>query len=231
MPERTVGVSVIAIDGPVAAGKTVVGGELARRLGFKYLDTGIMYRAVGWLARQQAVGMDDEAALGKLAQEASIRIVGEDSDQVMVGERQVGPELREPDTARYASLVATVHEVRRAMVREQRAIAAAGKIVMVGRDIGTVVLPDADLKVFLTASVEERARRRWREFRREGREVDFSEVLQETRARDRRDSTRADSPLVLSQDAILVDTTDHDIEQVVDLIMERVQQRFGVAEK
>ena len=224
-------VSVIAIDGPVAAGKTVVGRELARRLGFKYLDTGIMYRAVGWLARQQAVHIEDEEAVGKLAQSASIRIVGEDSDQVMVGEQPVGPELRSPDMARYASLVATIPEVRRAMVREQRAMAVAGKIVMVGRDIGTVVLPNADLKVFLTASVEERARRRWREFRREGREVDFSEVLQETRARDRRDSTRADSPLVPAQDAFLVETTDNDVNQVVDLILEQVQQRFGVAEK
>jgi CMP/dCMP kinase len=221
-------VNVIAIDGPVAAGKTVVGRELARRLGFRFLDTGIMYRAVGWLARQQAVHIEDEEALGKLAQGTSIRIVGEDSNQVIVGERQVGPELRSPDIARYASLVATIPEVRRAMVREQRAMAVEGKIVMVGRDIGTVVLPNADLKVFLTASVEERARRRWREFRRE---VDFSEVLQETRARDHRDSTRADSPLVPAQDAFLVDTTENDVNQVVDLILEQAQQRFGVAEK
>lgn len=187
-----------------------------------------MYRAVGWLARQQAVHIEDEEALGKLAQGTSIRIVGEDSNQVIVGERQVGPELRSPDIARYASLVATIPEVRRAMVREQRAMAVEGKIVMVGRDIGTVVLPNADLKVFLTASVEERARRRWREFRRE---VDFSEVLQETRARDHRDSTRADSPLVPAQDAFLVDTTENDVNQVVDLILEQAQQRFGVAEK
>jgi cytidylate kinase len=224
-------VNVIAIDGPVAAGKTVVGRELARRLGFKYLDTGIMYRAVAWLARRQGVRIEDEEAVGKLAQGAVVRIIGDDGDQVMAGEQQVGRELHSPDIARYASLVATIPEVRRAMVREQRAIAAAGKIVVVGRDIGTVVLPNADLKVFLTASVEERARRRWREFRREGREVDFSEVLQETKARDRRDSTRADSPLVPAPDAFLIDTTEYDVNQVVGLILEQAQQRFGVAEK
>jgi cytidylate kinase len=190
-----------------------------------------MYRAVAWLARHQAVHIEDEEAVGKLAQSMSIRIIDDDNDQVMVGEEQVGRELHSPDIARYASLVATIPEVRRAMVREQRAIAAEGKIVMVGRDIGTVVLPGADLKVFLTASVEERARRRWREFRREGREVDFAEVLQETRARDRRDSTRADSPLAPAQDAFWVDTTNRNVNQVVELILEQAQQRFGVAEK
>jgi cytidylate kinase len=224
------GASVIAIDGPVAAGKTVVGRELARRLGFKYLDTGIMYRAVGWLSRQQGLYPDDEEAIGRLAQSATVRVVGEDSDQVMVGEQQVGPELHTPEIARYASLVATVPEVRRAMVREQRIISAEGKIVMVGRDIGTVVLPDADLKIFLTASVEERARRRWRQFRREGREVDYDEVLQETRARDRRDSTRADSPLLAALDAVTVETDDLSVDQVVDLILEQVRRCDKVAE-
>ena len=224
------GVSVIAIDGPVAAGKTVVGRKLARRLGFKYADTGIMYRAVGWLSRQQGLHPDDEEAIGRLAQSTTVRIVGEDSDQVMVGDQEVGPELHTPEIARYASLVATIPEVRRAMVREQRAMSAEGKIVMVGRDIGTVVLPDAELKIFLTASVEERARRRWRQFRREGREVDYNEVLQETRARDRRDSTRADSPLRAALDAVTLETDHLSVEQVVDLILEQVRQRAKVAE-
>jgi cytidylate kinase len=225
-----VGVSVIAIDGPVAAGKTVVGRELARRLGFKYLDTGIMYRAVGWLSRQQGLHPDDEGAIGRLAQNATVRVFGEDGDLVMVGEQQVGPELRTPEIARYASLVATIPEVRRAMVREQQVMSDEGKIVMVGRDIGTVVLPDADLKIFLTAAVEERARRRWRQLRQEGREVEYEEVLQETRARDRRDSTRADSPLLAAIDAITVETDHLSVEQVADLILEHVRQRDKVAE-
>ena len=224
------GVSVIAIDGPVAAGKTVVGRELARRLGFRYLDTGIMYRAVGWLSRQQGLHPDDEEAMGRLAQSTSVRMISEDSDQVLVDAQQVGPELHTPEIARYASLVATIPEVRRAMVREQRAMAAEGDIVMVGRDIGTVVSPDADLKIFLTASVEERARRRWRQFRREGREVDYTEVLQETRARDRRDSTRADSPLLAAPDAVTLETDHLSVDQVVGLILEHVRQHDKVVE-
>jgi cytidylate kinase len=224
------GVSVIAIDGPVAAGKTVVGRELARCLGFRYLDTGIMYRAVGWLSRQQGLHPDDEEAMGRLAQSTSVRTISEDSDQVLVDAQQVGPELHTPEIALYASLVATIPEVRRAMVREQRAMAAEGDIVMVGRDIGTVVSPDADLKIFLTASVEERARRRWRQFRREGREVDYAEVLQETRARDRRDSTRADSPLLAAPDAVTLETDHLSVDQVVGLILEHVRQHDKVLE-
>jgi cytidylate kinase len=190
-----------------------------------------MYRAVGWLARQEGVAMDDETALGALAQGISIRVQDQDSDRVIVGEHQVGPELFSPDIGRYASLVAVVPEVRQAMVREQRAMAAEGKIVMAGRDIGTVVLPHADLKLFITASVEERARRRWRDFRREGREIDFEEVLQETRARDRRDSTRADSPLTPAEDAIMLDTDQISVEEVVGLILEQIRQRCKPAEE
>lgn len=224
------GVSVIAIDGPVAAGKTVVGRELARRLGFRYLDTGMMYRAIGWLSRQQGLHPDDEEAIGELAQNTQVRIVGEDSDQVTIDDQHIGSELNTPDIARYASLVATISQVRRAMVREQRAISAEGRIVMVGRDIGTVVLPDADLKIFLTASVEERARRRWRQLQREGREVDYTEVLQETRARDLRDSTRADSPLIVALDAVTLETDHLSVDQVVDLALEKVCQRDKVSE-
>lgn len=223
-------VSVIVIDGPVAAGKTVVGRELARSLGFKYLDTGIMYRAIGWLSQQQGLHPDDEEAIGKLAQSTTVRIVGEDSNQVIVGDQQVGPELNTPEIARYASLVATIPQVRQAMVREQRAMSAEGRIVVVGRDIGTVVLPDADLKIFLTASVEERARRRWRQFRQEGREVDYAEVLQETRARDRRDSTRADSPLRAADDAVTLNTDQQTVDRVVQLLLEQVRKRDKVAE-
>jgi cytidylate kinase len=157
-------------------------------------------------------------------------MISEDSDQVLVDAQQVGPELHTPEIARYASLVATIPEVRRAMVREQRAMAAEGDIVMVGRDIGTVVSPDADLKIFLTASVEERARRRWRQFRREGREVDYTEVLQETRARDRRDSTRADSPLLAAPDAVTLETDHLSVDQVVGLILEHVRQHDKVVE-
>ena len=219
--------SVIAIDGPVAAGKTTVGREVARRLDYIYLDTGVMYRAVGWLSRERQVSLDDDAGLGRLAREVPIRVEVEESNLVTVGDRRLGVELEEQDVARRASLVATVPEVRRALVAQQRALAAEGDIVMVGRDIGTVVLPGADLKIFVTGSVRERARRRWRDLLREDREVDFEEVLQDTLARDNRDSTRADSPLVAADDAVTVDTDGMTVEQVVEQIISRLGKGGG----
>lgn len=223
----TGGPSVIAIDGPVAAGKTVVGRELARRLGFKFLDTGVMYRALTWLALRQAIPMNDEAALGVLAHNTDMRLKGQNSDRVLIGGYEVGPELRDPLVDSNVSLVSRVPEVRRALVRQQRRLARQGRIVMVGRDIGTVVLPDAPLKVFMLASVEERARRRWQEYQQQGREVDFPRVLRETEARDQLDSQRTDSPLVPAQDALLLDTEGLDAEQVVQQILQRVQQDCG----
>ena len=219
--------SVIAIDGPVAAGKTTVGREVARRLDYIYLDTGIMYRAVGWLSRERQVSLEDDVGLGRLAREVPIRVEVGENNLVTVGDRQLGTELEEQDVARRASLVATLPEVRRALVAQQRALATEGDIVMVGRDIGTVVLPGADLKVFVTGSVRERARRRWRDLRREDREVDFEQVLQDTLARDHRDSTRADSPLVAADDAVTVDTDGMTVEQVVEQIISRLGKGGG----
>jgi len=216
-------VTVIAIDGPAAAGKTVVGRKLANRLGFKYLDTGLMYRAVGWLARHQNISLDHQSALGTLAENAQIRLGGEDGNQVMIGEQLLGGELHESDISRWASVVATIPAVRRAMVRQQQCIAAADRIVMVGRDIGTVVVPDADLKIFLTASSEVRARRRWWDLSDQGEEADYAQVFQETRERDHRDSTREDSPLVPAKDAITINTDDLSIDQAVDSILQHLK--------
>ena len=216
-------VTVIAIDGPVAAGKTVVGRKLANRLGFKYLDTGLMYRAVGWLARQQNISLDHQSTLGTLAETAQIRLGGEDGNQVMIGEKPLGGELHESDISRWASVVATIPAVRRAMVRQQQCIAAADSIVMVGRDIGTVVVPDADLKIFLTASSEVRARRRLRDLSDQGQETDYAQVFQETRERDHRDSTREDSPLVPAKDAITINTDDFSIDRAVDSILQHLK--------
>jgi cytidylate kinase len=217
----------------VAAGKTVIGRELARRLDFRYLDTGVMYRAMGWQARDKGILLADEAALGQLAQDTLIRLENGDSDLVTVDGRQLGSaELEHPDIGRNASLAAVVPAVRRAMVAQQRAIAAEGDIVVVGRDIGTVVLTGADLKVFLTAPVGARSRRRWREIRDRGQEirdrgqeVDFEQVLEETIARDHRDSTRADSPLAVAEDAVTVDTGGLTIEQSVQTILDLIASR------
>ena len=158
-------VRVIAIDGPVAAGKTVVGRRLAQRLGFDHLDTGNMYRAITWLAHCiENIAVSDEEALGKLAEDNPI---GLDAQDVRPCELSAatgwGPQLRAPEVTGQVSLVAKVSPVRRALVRQQRDLAGKGNIVMIGRDIGTVVLPDADLKVYLQASAEGRARRRWLE--------------------------------------------------------------------
>ena len=218
-------IQVIAIDGPVAAGKTTVGRELARRLGLNYLDTGVMYRAITWLALQRKVSISDEAGLGRLARENAIRLDGPDSSTVLVSGERVGPELWESKVVRNVSQVARVPAVRRALVEQQRDLAAQGRMVMVGRDIGTVVLPNADLKLFITASVEVRARRRWQELRDQGQDPDFDQVLQETRERDRIDSQRADSPLIPAEDAVLVETDDLSAEQVTSLIIQRVREQ------
>ena len=223
---------VIAIDGQTAAGKTVVGRELARRLNCQYLDTGIMYRAITWLALRRNIAMDDETALSVLARNASLRLKGPDGDVLLLDDRELGPELRASEIDRQVSFVARVSGVRRELVAEQRAIAAAaaGSIVMVGRDIGTVVLPDADLKLFMTASAPVRARRRYAEMLRQGHDANFDRVLRETIARDEIDSQRADSPLAQAPDAVLVNTDDLTVEQVVQLILKMVCAGAGAAE-
>jgi cytidylate kinase len=217
-------VSLIAIDGPVASGKTVVGRELARMLGFEFLDTGIMYRAITWLALRHGIQIGDEPALVELANRHPVRLAGAGSERVLVGEHALGPELREPSVDHHVSLVSRVPEVRRALVRQQQALARLGRIVMVGRDIGTVVLPGADLKVFLSASPEQRSQRRWQELISQGKIMELQEVLRETKARDEIDSQRADSPLMPADDAFLLDTEGLSVTQVVQRLMERVHQ-------
>ena len=202
-----------------------MGRELARRLGFNYLDTGVMYRAITWLALRRKVSIADETSLGRLAQESTIRLAGHDNSSVLVSGERVGPELWESPVGHNVSHVAQVPEVRRALVKQQRALAAEGRIVMVGRDIGTVVLPNADLKLFITASAEVRARRRWQELLGQGQDTDFDQVLQETRERDRIDSQRTDSPLIPAEDAVLIETEDLNAEQVTDLIIQQVREQ------
>ena len=214
-------ISVIAIDGPVAAGKTVVGRELARTLGFGYLDTGIMYRAITWLALNHGTTLDDETSLGELARSYPLGLMGEDSNQVLVDGYTLGPELRDSTVNRNVSIVSKASPVRRELVAQQRNTAAQGKIVMIGRDIGTVVLPDADLKVYLPASPEKRAQRRWQEMQDRGEAVELLTVLSETIARDEIDSGRDDSPLKPADDAWELNTDGLDIRQVVQKIVDR----------
>jgi cytidylate kinase len=216
-------VSVIAIDGPVAAGKTAVGRELAQSLGFAYLDTGIMYRAITWLALKNNVPVEDEAALGNLARTSPIDLVGTSGDQVSVAGHTLGPELRESSVDRNVSVVSKATPVRTEMVAQQRKIADQSKIVMIGRDIGTVVLPDADLKIYLTASPENRAKRRWQEMQDRGQIVELMTVLSQTIKRDEIDTGRENSPLKPAEDAWELNTDGLDIRQVVQQIIARTE--------
>ncbi|MDE0823813.1 MAG: (d)CMP kinase [Dehalococcoidia bacterium] len=217
------GVRVIAIDGPVAAGKTAVGRELAQSLGFAYLDTGIMYRAITWLALKNNVPVEDEAALGNLARTSPIDLVGTSGDQVSVAGHTLGPELRESSVDRNVSVVSKATPVRTEMVAQQRKIADQSKIVMIGRDIGTVVLPDADLKIYLTASPENRAKRRWQEMQDRGQIVELMTVLSQTIKRDEIDTGRENSPLKPAEDAWELNTDGLDIRQVVQQIIARTE--------
>ena len=224
----------IAIDGPAASGKTVVGRQVAQRLGWWFLDTGVMYRAVTWLALERGVSPEDADALGELARAHPIRLAdGVSSDDVSrpvetAGSR-LGPELYESRVDNNVSNVSKHSTVRRALVDQQREIAelaaTVGGIVIIGRDIGTVVLPDAGLKVYLTASADERARRRWREIRNRGQDVELATVLREVENRDAIDSSRDDSPLRPAPDAWQFDTTGLSVGEAVEAILRRVESR------
>ena len=225
---------IIAIDGQAAAGKTAVGRELARRLGCPFLDTGIMYRAITWLALRRSVAMTDETGLGKLASECTMRPIGTDGNGIHLNNVQLGHELRSAQVDDHVSLVARVPSVRRELVRQQRNIAAqsieeSGGIVMVGRDIGTVVLPNADLKVFMVASPEVRTQRRYDELVSQGQAPDYQQILANALSRDRIDSEREDSPLARAADAVVIDTSDLTISQVVEKMLEQLSSLAGWA--
>ncbi len=219
--------SIIAIDGPAASGKSTIGLRLANALGYLFFDTGVMYRAVTWLALERGIAIPDEAAVTRLAEEMHIDVApasqadGRTCD-VLVNGQDITWEARSPQVEANVSPVSAYRGVRSALTRQQRRIGQRGKVVMVGRDIGTVVLPDADLKIYLDASPEERARRRYEEIRARGGQADYDEILRKVRERDRIDSTRAVAPLKAAEDAIVVDSdklnADEVFEQVLALV-------------
>lgn len=210
---------VIAIDGPAGAGKSTVAKLVAKKLGYTYIDTGAMYRAVAWKTLQHSKEATDEDIL-RAVQDIDVQLTcTESGTRVTVDNTDVTREIRTPEVTHIVSRVAALGPVREKMVELQRAMAADGAVVMDGRDIGTNVLPNADVKIFLTASVEERARRRYDEMKEKGYAVDFDELKQEIAARDKQDSERAISPLRQAEDAVLLDSTSLTIDEVVTRIL------------
>jgi cytidylate kinase len=215
---------LIAIDGPAGAGKSATARELAVRLGLPYLDTGAMYRAVALAARRAGLGpeLDDggRRAVVGFAERLGVSFSGNPRAQrVLLDGEDVTEALRAPEVSQMASVVSAIPEVRREMVRRQRELAAWTGGIVEGRDIGTVVFPDATLKVFLTAEPEVRARRRLDELARRGVVASWEDVLEDQRERDRRDSTRRDSPLRPAEGAVIVDTSRLSLAEVVDAVV------------
>lgn len=216
--------SIIALDGPAASGKSTLGLKLANSLGYLFFDTGVMYRAVTWAVLAYDVDLRNEEAVTNIARDAHIDIRppskddGRSSD-VLVGDKDVTWEVREGNVEESVSVVAAYPGVRKALSDHQRRIGMRGKVVMVGRDIGTVVLPEADLKIYLDASAEERAKRRYEEIVARGEKADYNEILSKMIERDRIDSTRAVAPLRAADDAVIVNSDKMSVDEVFEHVL------------
>lgn len=217
----------IAIDGPAGAGKSTVAQKVAGQLEYVYIDTGSMYRALAWAVLDHQIAIDDEAAVSSLLKENEIQLVRDQGQQhVYWNDSDVTSLIRTSEVSQYASIVASYASVRELMLQLQRNLAKQGNVVMDGRDIGTHVLPDAEVKIFLTASIKERADRRWKELLAKGQETDLAELEKEIAERDERDMSREVAPLRQADDAVLVDTTGMTIDQVVNQIL-KICERTG----
>lgn len=217
--------SIIALDGPAASGKSTLGKKLADSLGYLFFDTGVMYRAITWIALQHDMNLRAEAEITGLAQKAQIDIRPPSKNDgrgydVVIDEKDVTWAMRDGDVDANVSIVSAYAGVRQALSEKQRRIGLRGQVVMVGRDIGTVVLPEADLKVYLDASAEERARRRYEEIITRGDKADYDEILKNVIERDHIDSTRAVAPLRPADDAVILDSDKLDADQVLARVLE-----------
>jgi cytidylate kinase len=223
----------IAIDGPAGSGKSSVARLVAQMLGYLYLDSGAMYRALALKALHKDISLGEESRLVDLARKTHIELRPPTPEQERAGAKnsvfldglEVTLAIRTSDVAQAASRLATIGPVREVLVAEQQRAGAGGRVVMEGRDIGTVVFPDAELKLFLEAAPEVRAERRWKEHQEKGEQLTLAEVLEEVRERDRRDRERKVSPLVRAQDAVLIDNTAMNIEETARLVIMLAQQR------
>jgi cytidylate kinase len=223
----------IAIDGPAASGKSTTAKLVAQRLGYLHLDTGAMYRAItlGVLKRGIDVAAREKVQSFAQAADLVVEASGPKGNKILLNGKDVTAEIRSPEVTKNVSTISSYEAVRAVLVREQRKLAAQGGIVLEGRDIGTVVLPEADLKIFMIAAVSERARRRKKELLTAGIEVQDEEIVKEIEERDRKDSTRAVSPLKEASDAITLDTSDLSIDEQVDFIVDRARKIIEVGGK
>ena len=223
---------IIAIDGPSGAGKSTLGKMLAKKLNLLYLDTGAMYRAVALSALRHNVSLDDSEHVAEIAETAKIDLVGEpDALKVLLDGDDVSVEIRTLEVAQASSVVSTISEVRRVMVEHQRQIgeSASGGCVLEGRDIGSVVFPNADIKFFLTAKPAARARRRFEEDKTKGRVSTYEQTLAEINERDERDVSREDSPLTIPEDAVVIDTSELDLTEVFDQMLGKINEKKASA--
>lgn len=212
--------NAIAIDGPVASGKTVVGTLLAKQLDWRFLDTGSMYRGITWAALNNNIDLNDHKRLTDLTYETSIEPVSSQTgDRLLIDQKDVTDKLRSPEVESVVSIIAKISPLRVALVEKQRGLAVKGKIVMVGRDIGTVVLPDAILKIFLTASIETRVTRRHSELITSRKNITYHKVLADLLKRDQIDTERIDSPLKYAEDSIEVNTDELTIQDTINKIL------------
>jgi cytidylate kinase len=221
---KTIPPAIIALDGPAASGKSTLGRRLADALGYLFFDTGVMYRAITWIALQRKMDLRDEAAITELAQNAQIDIRPPSKNDgracdVIIAEKDVTWDMRGENIDANVSVVSAYAGVRKALSEQQRRIGLRGKVVMVGRDIGTVVLPEADLKVYLDASAEQRAKRRYDEMIARGDKADYDEILRMVIERDHIDSTRAVAPLRPAGDAVIIDSDKLDADEVFAHVM------------
>ena len=221
---------VIAIDGPVGAGKSTVAKLVARKLGYLYVDTGAMYRAVALKALRLGMDINDPIVMAMLAEATDIQLQqqGDGSVRVFLDGEDVTEAIRTPEVSEASSIVSAHEGVRKVLAERQKAMAELGGVVMEGRDIQTVIAPDAEVKIFLTASLEERAKRRWLELQQKGISVSYEEVLQEVKERDERDKTRAIAPLRKAPDAVEIDTTGMTPEEVAEKIVKLACKRARV---
>lgn len=220
----------IAIDGPSGAGKSTVARALAQRLGIVYVDTGALYRTVGYYVRQRGADPKDREAVAILLPQIrlDLRYESDGTQQVYLNGEPMGNKIRTPEASMYASAVSAIPAVRAFLLDTQRGIAERNSVIMDGRDIGTVILPKADVKIFLTASDECRAKRRWEELRQKGMETDYEEVLSDMRQRDRLDREREIAPAVAAPDATVFDNSWMDPETCTNALLRLIEEKYGL---